>query len=267
MTPTAAEILYSADYFVLIVLRMGGLVLSSPIFGRVNVPLLAKLGLTLSLSYMMFVLFPQTIPIEYTNLVGFILLCAGELLLGMALAYVLNIFFSLVSFSAGQLIDMQLGFGIVSVFDAQNNTQVPIMGNVLNIMMTLMFFIVHGHLRLIEMLYLTIERMPMGTMVMSPLIGITMLELFARAFLLGIMMALPIIASGLTLEIGFGMMMRAVPQIHMFVVGIPLKMLVGLIVFGFTVPVFVGFSFRVFDGMFVALEEVFANFITDMNGT
>jgi len=251
----------SADYFILIMFRVGGLILASPIFGRVNVPNIAKLGLVFSLGFMFFNIFPQTIGIQYTTLLGYTLLCAGELLLGMALAYVVNIFFSLVAFTAGQLIDMQIGFGIVNVFDAQNNTQVPMMGNVLNIMLILLFFIVNGHLRLIEMIYLTVERMPIGTLVFSPLIGWTALELFLRAFTLGVMMALPIIASGLTIEIGFGMMMRAVPQIHMFIVGIPLKMLVGLILFSITLPVFGAFSARIFQELFLGIENMFVNFI------
>ena len=135
------------------------------------------------------------------------------------------------------------------------------MGNVLNIMLLLMFFAVNGHLRLIEMVYLTVERMPIGTLVISSLIGITALELFMRAFTLGVMMALPIIASGLTLEIAFGMMMRAVPQIHMFVVGIPMKMLIGLIIFSVTLPVFGAFSARIFSELFTGIEMMFANFI------
>jgi len=261
MISTAVSILMSADYFFLILLRMGGLVFSSPIFGRVNIPIIAKLGLITSLTYLMFILFPQTVAIHYSTLLGFVLLCAGELLLGMALAYVTNVFFSLTAFTAGQLIDMQIGFGIVNVFDAQNNTQVPMMGNVLNIMFVLVFFTVEGHLRLIEIVYLTIERMPMGTLVFSATIGWTALEIFIRAFMLGVMIALPIIASGLTLEIAFGMMMRAVPQIHMFIVGIPMKMLVGLIIFVVTLPVFGRFSARVFDELFLGIEKMFANFI------
>jgi len=261
MLPAAVSVLLSADYFILMVLRVGGLVFASPIFGRVNIPMVAKIGFITTLSFMMFNVFPQTVGIQYTTLLGFILLCAGELLLGMALAYVTNIFFSLVAFTAGQLIDMQIGFGIVNVFDAQNNTQVPMMGNVLNIMLILMFFAVDGHLRLIEMVYLTIDRMPLGTLVFSATIGLTALELFMRAFILGVMLALPMIASGLTIEMGFGMLMRAVPQIHMFVVGIPLKMLVGLTLFSITLPVFGGFSRRIFDELFLGIEKMFANFI------
>ena len=261
MVSAAVSILLSADYFILLAVRMSGLIIASPIFGRVNVPMVAKLGLVASLSFLMFTIFPQTAAISYTTLFGFMLLIAGELLLGMALAYVVNVFFSLTAFTAGQLIDMQIGFGIVSVFDAQNNTQVPMMGNVLNIMLILLFFIVDGHLRLIEIMYLTIERMPVGTLIFSSQVGITALEIFVRSFMLGVMMALPIIASGLTIEIGFGMLMRAVPQIHMFIVGIPLKMLVGLILFIVTLPVFGRFSARIFDELFLGIENMFASFI------
>jgi flagellar biosynthetic protein FliR len=134
------------------------------------------------------------------------------------------------------------------------------MGNVINIMLLMLFFGVNGHLRLIDMISLTVENMPVGTLIISPDVGRVALEVFVRAFMLGVMMALPILASGLTLEFTFGVLMRAVPQIHMFVVGIPLKMLVGLIVFSLTLPVFAGFSSRVFSEMFKGIESMFATF-------
>ena len=261
MTSVVNEILASADYFILLVFRVGGLVVSSPIFGRVNIPNTAKICFSVALSYLFFIVFPQTVGITYSTLAGFALLCAGELLLGMALSFVTNIFFALTAFTAGQIIDMQIGFGIVNVFDVQNNMQAPVTGNILNMMLLLMFFAVNGHRQLIEMVYLTVERMPIGTLVFSPNVGLVALDVFIRAFMIGVMMALPILASGLTLEIAFGMLMRAVPQIHMFVVGIPVKMLVGLIVFTVTLPVFAGFSSRVFEEMFNGIERMFAQFM------
>ena len=261
MTSIVNDILGSADYFILILFRVGGLVFSSPIFGRVNIPSLAKIGLIAAIGFLFFRVFPQTVALHYTTLIGFVLICALELLLGMALAFVTNIFFSLTSYTAGQLIDMQIGYGIVNVYDVQNNMQAPMMGNILNLMLLLVFFAVNGHLKLIEIVYMTIERMPIGALVLSPDIGLTAAEIFTKAFLLGVMTALPIIASGLTLEIAFGTLMRAVPQIHMFVVGIPLKMIIGLVIFMVTLPVFAGFSSRIFDELFNSIEKMFAMFI------
>jgi len=261
MTSVVNEILGNADYFILIIFRVGGLVFSSPIFGRINIPALVKIGLIAAIGYLFFTVFPQTHPLEYTTLVGFILICALELLLGIALAYITNIFFSLTAYTAGQLIDMQIGYGIVNVYDVQNNMQAPMMGNVLNLMLLLVFFAVNGHLRLIDIIYLTVERMPIGSLILSPGVGIAAAEVFIMAFMLGVMTALPIIASGLTLEIAFGTLMRAVPQVHMFVVGIPLKMLIGLVMFSFTLPVFAGFSTRIFEELFIGVEKMFSMFV------
>jgi len=262
MTSVVNLILGNADYFILLLFRVGGLIFSSPIFGRVNIPQMAKIGLITAITFLLFTVFPQTVPLEYTTLIGFALICVLELLLGIALAYVTNIFFSLTAFTAGQLIDMQIGFGIVNVYDIQNNTQAPMMGNVLNITFLILFFAANGHLRLVEIVYLTLERMPIGTGVLTPGIGWAAAEVFVRSFMLGVMVALPIVASGLTLEICFGMLMRAVPQIHMFVIGIPLKMLVGLMIFASTLPVFVYFSNRIFDELYLGVEKMFATFLT-----
>lgn len=260
MSAVVNAIFSSGDYFILVLLRIGGLVIASPIFGRVNIPQRVKVCLILALSYLCFTIFPQTTEFYFTTLSGYLLVCAGEILMGVALAFVTNIFFALTSFTAGQLIDMQIGYGIVNVYDIQNNTQIPMMGNVLNLMLLLIFFITNGHLILIRMVFMTVESMPVGTLTFAPGIGFTVVEIFAKAFMLGVMMALPVIASGLTLEITFGVLMRLIPQIHMFVVGVPLKMLVGLAVFTATVPVFAGFSSRIFTEMFASVEKMFAQF-------
>ena len=259
MAAVVDSILGNADYFILLMFRVGGLVIPSPIFGRVNVPARVKILLVLALSFLAFTVFPQSAIIQYSSLFGYVLVCAGELLLGMALAFITNLFFTLM-FTAGQLIDMQIGFGIVNVFDIQNNTQIPMMGNVLNMMLLIVFFAVNGHLRLIQTVYLTIERMPIGSLMFSPGIGIVAFEVFARSFLIGVTVALPVLACGLTLQVILGVMMRMVPQIHMFVVGIPIQMIVGLIVFATTLPVYVNFSDVIFSEMFSGMERMFGMF-------
>ena len=261
MTGAVDALLGNADYFILLLLRVSGLVIPSPIFGRVNIPARAKICLAVALSFLLFFVFPGRPVAEYSTLFGFFLVCAGELLLGVTLAFVTNVFFTLM-FTAGQLIDMQIGFGIVNVFDIQNNTQIPMLGNVLNILLLIVFFAVDGHLQLIHTIVLTVERLPIGTLIFSPSTGLAAFEVFIRSFLIGVMVAMPVIACGLTIQILLGVAMRMVPQIHMFVVGIPLKMLIGLFVFMTTLPVYVYFSEVVFSEMFIGIEKMFAMFVT-----
>ena len=250
----------NADYFVLLLMRTSALIFASPIFGRINIPQIAKIGLVFGLTYLFFLSHPNSEIFAYTSAFGFFLLIASELLIGVALAFVTNIFFTL-TFVAGQMIDMQIGFGIVSVYDIQNNTQVPVFGNVLNITLLLVFFIVNGHHRLIEVLYMTLEMLPVGGLVFRPEIGLVALELFALAFTLGVMVALPVVASGLVLEIAFGTLMRSVPQLNMFVVGIPMKTLVGFLMIIAILPIFSNFSEVIFSNMFLGIRQMFDTFL------
>jgi flagellar biosynthetic protein FliR len=254
-----SAVLASPDYFILVLLRMAGLVIPSPIFGRTTVPQMAKIGLAVALGYLAFATYPAVAPIAYDNLLAFLFVCAGELLIGIGLAYVTNLFFNL-PFTGGQLIDMQIGFGIVNVYDPQNNTQVPMTGNLMNLILLIVFWGVDGHHKVIEILFATLRALPVGNVLMGPAVGMGALGIFARTFALGVMVALPVIASGLVVEFCFGALMRTVPQLNMFVVGIPVKLLLGLLILLITMPAFVGFSNTVFGEMYTGIDTFFGSF-------
>jgi flagellar biosynthesis protein FliR len=146
---------------------------------------------------------------------------------------------------------------MVNVYDIQNATQAPITGNLLNITLLIVFFVMDGQLRLIDILYSTIKAMPIGVPMFSPGIGLVALDAFVRMFFLGVMVAIPVIASGLMIEICFGALMRAVPQIHMMVIGVPLKLLIGFIILSAIIPIYVSFAPTVFDDMFLWMDKMF----------
>jgi len=256
MSQSINSILANADYFVLLFFRVGALFISSPIFGRINIPQIVKITFMGALTFLFFLVGPPPTALEYSSLFGFVLLIAKEIVIGIALAYITNIFFSL-TFTAGQIIDMQIGFGIVNVYDPQNNTQIPMIGNLLNVVLVIAFFLVDGHQRLIYLIFLTLEALPIGTLALSGDTGIVMLEVFANAFAIGVMVALPVLASGLIIEFTFGMLARSVPQLHMFVIGMPLKTAIGFVLLVVLMPVFMNFSGRIFEEMFSALDMVF----------
>lgn len=260
MSEIVNQILINADYFLLLLLRVGGLFFTSPIFGRSNIPANAKICLIVALTIVFFVTYPTPSAIVYGSMLEFVFKCVCELLLGVCLSFVTNLFFSLVSFTAGQLIDMQIGFGIVNVYDAQNNTQIPMVGNILNLVLLIVFIGVNGHLRLVQIVNVTLEAIPVGNIVFSAELGLVALEIFALAFTLGVMVAMPIIASGLILELAFGVLIRTVPQMNMFVVGIPIKILIGFVMLLVTIPMFVNFSETIFTEMFIGVEKMFSTF-------
>lgn len=246
------------DYLLLLFLRVSGLIFSSPIFGRKNIPVMAKIGYCVCIAYVLFKSVQVTQQLDYNGDVFlFVLLCLKELLFGLALGFVLNAFFTLV-FTAGQMIDMQMGFGLVNVFDPQSNLSIPMVGNFLNIIMLLVFFAVDGHHRLIQILYTTVVCIPVGSVVFSPKIALVAVQLFIETFILAFSVALPVIAAGLLGEALLGVVIRSVPQINPFAVGLPLKVITGFVVLLAMIPVYVNFLPQIFDKMYAGVDNIFA---------
>ena len=260
MEELVSLIMNNFDYTLLLFLRVSGLILPSPIFGRRTVPGVIKIAFICCLTFIFLLSFPgSTEGAVYNTLLEYVIMCFKELLFGFAIGYITTLFFNLV-FSAGQIIDMQIGFGIVSVYDVQNNSQVPVMGNLLNIILLIVFFCVNGHLKLIAILYATFEKIPVGQIQLSMNFVTVMLEAFSLTFILAIMVAMPLLAAGLILEIAMGVLIRSVPQMNMFVIGIPVKIVVGLFVLMVSASVFVSFSNTIFTEMFQSIQQVFNTF-------
>lgn len=249
------------DVFLLLMLRVSALIFSSPIFGRRNIPALVKIGFCLLLTYILYMTYPPAAPLEYgNNAIVYGFMCIKELAFGLIIGFVTTAFFGLV-FTSGQIIDMHMGLGMAGVTDVQNEAQVPMVGNLLNLILILAFFGINGHHMLIRILSVTVEQIPLGQVVISPDIGLAAAEVFALSFLLAVNVAIPIIAAALLGEAAMGVLLRTVPQMNVFVVGIPVKILIGLVMLLVMMPVFVGFAGTIFSNMFSAIEQLFSGLI------
>jgi len=241
--------------FLLVFFRMTGLFMLSPIFGRRNVPNPLKVGF----SFLMAVILVETLSADYsvdfTNLYGFIFLAIKELMVGLIMGYVTTLFFS-AFILAGQIMDVQIGFGMAQVFDPQYNTQLPLMGNLMNMIALLVFFSLDGHHSLIRILFETYGLIPPGTvMIQAPVYG-RLVEIFITTFAMAVKIAIPVMAAALLTEAALGIMVRAVPQMNVFVVGIPLKIVLTLVVLLLFIPVYIRFLGGTFDRMFDEIKGV-----------
>lgn len=249
------EIALSLDFFILVFIRVTALIVSSPIFGRKNVPNSLKIAFCVMITYVIFSSAPENVQINYRNFLEFALLCIKELMFGLVLGYVTTLFFTIVQ-TSGQVMDMQMGFGMVNVFDVQSNISIPITGNLLYTIMLLIFFVVNGHLRLIYIIQSTFANIPVGSVTLSPVIGLVALDVFVLAFMLSINVAMPMIAAGLMGEVVLGVLVRAIPQLNVFVVGIPLKIFIGFLMLLIILPIYVQFTDVIFREMFASIDKM-----------
>lgn len=255
--PELALVSAHPDYVLLLFLRVGGILMGSPVFGRKNVPNVSKIGFcaVLTLLFLLSAPAPEVYP-AYGGVMEYVLLCLRELLFGAAMGFVLTAMFG-VALTAGSIIDYQIGYSMASVYDAQSNAQAPLSGSLLNLMLLLLFFSMDGHLRLIEILGRTLGAVPVGRAAAAPEILWVAAEVVSKSFLLSLMVAMPVLAAGLMMETALGAMIRTVPQMNMFVVGIPLKIVVGLLVLALTLTVFADFSKVIFTQAFTYVGRMF----------
>lgn len=212
--------------FSLILMRMSGFIFLNPILGRRNIPAMAKTGMALAFTVLIFPLATGTIP-DIGSPIEFGLLLFKEFLIGYLLGFVMELFAFAVTF-AGSLIDFQMALGMASIYDPQSGAQIALTGNVLNVYYMLLFFAVDGHLALMKILVTSADIVPYTQFAFGEDAVQGILDIFSQCILLGLKLAFPIIGIILVLDVGVGILMKIIPQINIFILDIPMKILIGI---------------------------------------
>jgi flagellar biosynthetic protein FliR len=129
---------------------------------------------------------------------------------------------------AGHLLDVQIGFGIAQVFDPVSQRQLPILTSAFNQLAVLVFFLVDGHHALLRGITYSLERFPLGGAWIASEAAGAVLRQVGGLFSLGFALAAPVAFCILLLELALGVVSRNLPQMNMFAIGIPIKIVVGL---------------------------------------
>lgn len=212
--------------FALIMMRMSGMILLNPIFGRRNIPMTVKSGLIIVLTLTIYSASVESaFEVASTLELGFLLM--KEFAVGYLIGYAMELFFFAITFG-GYVIDFQLGLTMATVYDPQSNSQVAVTGSVLQTWFVLLFFATDAHLALMKILVTSADIVPYGGIVITQGLATRMIEIFLQCVDMGVRLSLPILAAEFLVQVGIGIMNKVVPQISIFVINIQLKIIVGL---------------------------------------
>lgn len=214
-------------FFSFVLMRMSGFVLLNPIFGRKNIPGIVKSGLILALAIIVFTSLPQQ-QMELSGMFEYAVLLIKEFAAGAAIGFVISLFLFVIIF-AGEMIDMQLGLSMSKIFDAQSNASIALSATYYNILFMFLFFAMDAHLAIIHILLNSAQVVPYGQVALGQEVAQGILDTFILCSELALKMSFPIIAIEFLCAVGMGILMRAIPQINVFVVDIQLKIFVGLL--------------------------------------
>ncbi|TSA52540.1 MAG: flagellar type III secretion system protein FliR [Planctomycetaceae bacterium] len=244
------------ETFILIFLRVSAIIITIPILGNRSVPMRLKGGLSVVVALLL-VPFVQynAVPIKLPLLV--IKMC-GEVLIGIVIGFAGQILFAGVQL-AGQLVGFQMGFAIVNVVDPVSSSQVSIIAQFQYLLALLIFLAVNAHHIFLYAIAESYQLIPPLSFHYSGPLMESILELSKDIFLVAIKTGAPVIAMLLFTSVGLGLIARTVPQMNVFIVGFPLKIAMGLIGIGLTLPYFVKILesvFTKFDGQLSMLMSL-----------
>ena len=236
------------DIFLFITVRMLGFTVFSPIFGRRNIPPTVRGAIAFMLAVFTLLVIRsdpeldalQTQTLELESMLMFGILIVKEFAFGYLISLVMNLFFSVIVIG-GEIMDMQMGLGMSKMYDPASNIQMPLTGNFYNIAFMILFFMTNSHITLTGILFASFELSPVGVIAFNAETGIYLMKILEEIFVLSLKLAFPVVAAELISEAGIGILMRAVPQINIFVVGLQLKIFAGLAVMLMCAPVSVWF--------------------------
>ncbi len=214
--------------FLLPLFRIASMLMVMPIVGTQLVPRRVRLYIAVAFTLPLAPILPPMPVIDALSLQA-ILLIAEQIIIGVMLGFALQMLFHIFVF-AGQTISMQMGLGFASMMDPATGVSVPVLGQFLLMLITLLFLAVNGHLVVFEVMAESFTTLPVGQAIDVGNYAI-MAGRLTWVISAALLLALPAVSSLLVINIAFGVMTRAAPQLNIFTIGFPLTLIMGMIIF------------------------------------
>jgi len=232
----------------LLSLRLGTLFVMSPLWGVTGGPPTVRILIIAAFAATMVSALPPGSVAIPQSLGALVAAAACEVAVGGMLAF--GVFAAFAAFMfGGKILDVQVGFGLGNVFDPVTHGQSPVIGSLLNLLAVALFFAVDGHLAFMRGVAYSLEAVPLGRLPASfPIEAVV--KQFGAMFVAGLALVAPVSFGLLTAEAGLAALSRNLPQMNVFVVAIPVKIIVGLAMLAASIGYVGPLASRIFASMF-----------------
>ena len=220
----------------LIFLRLTAFLAVVKVFYPTGTPVILKACLGLLLSYGVVTGMDYSNVLEISNNFMLAYYMVNEVICGLILGFVTNLVFEAAKV-AGSYMDIQMGFSMMNVMDPTSQTNVTMMANITYYIAMVVFFIINGHHLLLKCLVQSFDIIPLGSGINFNTTFPVFLDTFSNYFVIGVKIAIPLVLIIIIADLCMALVSRTVPQINVMILGMPVKMLIGLISFTVLLPI------------------------------
>jgi len=210
--------------------RLSGLLAVFPLFSMANVPVRVRIGLG---ALMAFLLSPAVVPVKSppASLMGWIGLMAAEIGVGLLLGYVCRLLFYILEF-AGSVVATETGLNLAAAFSSLSSARSDAPGLMLFNLGMVLFMACDLHHWLLVALHRIYQWVPIGGVRLQEPLLTELVERVGQVFLVGLLMAAPVLAVVFLINLLFAVLGRAVPQMNVFAESLSFRIVGGMAVFG-----------------------------------
>lgn len=222
--------------FLLIFIRTVCVLVTFPVTSYQGIPHLIKVWLAAVVAYLLFISGSISLP-SAANLHTFSIIMAigsevaAGLLMGFAVLMVINGFRM-----AGQFIDIKMGLAAAGIFDPQFGSTTTLISQFYYLFAIMIYLAIYGHHHLFMALGESFSVIPLGQMSWSGAALDLFLQKFGQVWLLAFQVSAPVVATTVITDISLGLISKTVPQLHVFLLGMPAKIFLGLLIVYVTLP-------------------------------
>ena len=240
--------LAQAQIFFLIMLRISATIVFLPIFSSRNIPMIFKIGLALCVSFILFPILTSSKAPFIIEPVSFLIGIAGEIIIGVIIGLCVRLIFTAVQLS-GQLVGFQMGFAIANVMDPVTSSHSSIIAQLNNLIALMIFLAVNAHHLLLQGMVESFRLVPLFGFSFSNSLMEQFMKLSCNMFIIAIKIGSPIIVALLLTSVAFGLIARTVPQMNIFIVAMPLKIVIGMLFLALSLPFLSNYLRELFNGL------------------
>ncbi|MCO5385591.1 MAG: flagellar biosynthetic protein FliR [Desulfosporosinus sp.] len=236
---------WNLSLFILILCRWAGMIMLAPVFAARGVPSMVRLGLAASITVILYPLIQATNPPIPLELLPYVAVVVKEIMVGLVIGFLIYSLTAILQ-GAGQLIDFQMGFTMGAAIDPVYGVQSPMMGNFQIVLATMLMLATNSHHYLIAAMVKSYAYIPINPSNL-PANYLFYAELIGHVFALAVQLAMPIFGALLVSDVGVGLLTRTVPQLNIFSVIFPVKIVFGFVILFLSLPFFGESVAKLFD--------------------
>ncbi|MCK5647587.1 MAG: flagellar biosynthetic protein FliR [Gammaproteobacteria bacterium] len=262
---TTAEITAFVGAYVWPFIRISAMMMIAPIFSAQSIPVRFRVAVAFAITLVVVPVLPPLPLVDFISGEAF-LIAIHQVLIGAIMGFALQLAFNLFVMS-GHILAMQAGLGFSLMNSPQDGVQVTVVGQLYLMLATFLYLAMDGHLILFREVINSFNLLPIGTSGISTTGYWMLVSWGSQMFQSSVMMVLPAMAALLMVNVSFGVMSKASPQLNPFSVGFLITIVLAFAIIYITLPTLVPYFERIMTEIFQLIQDILAHSATQQNVT